>query len=90
MKRLEKNLDLIQYLQHTKGYTEEEAARILGEILNYFDETWETFIQRRHKELQKSGRSNNTIYERIQKELQIRRFVAPELSERQIRRIIYG
>ena len=90
MKRPERNLDLIQHLQQTKGYTEEEAVRILGEILNYFDETWETFVQRRHKELQKSGRNNNSIYRRIQKELQLRRFVAPELSERQIRRIIYG
>lgn len=90
MKRSERDQDLIQYLQHLQGYTEEEAGRVLDEILNYFDETWEAFVQRRHKELQQAGRTNNSIYARIQEELKLRRFVAPELSARQIRRIIYG
>ena len=90
MKRAARDQDLIRYLQNTKGYTEEEAGRLLEEILNYFDESWETFVQRRHKELQNSGHSNNLIYSRIQEELKLRRFVAPGLSERQIRRIIYG
>ncbi|MGI9318772.1 MAG: hypothetical protein ACR2QW_15700 [bacterium] len=82
--------DLIQYLCRIKGFSDIEAIRLIDELLSYFNETCEIFVQRRHGELRKSGQSNAAIYSCIQKELRHRRFVASELSERQIRRIIYG
>jgi hypothetical protein len=82
--------DLIQYMQQMVGLTSAESERLVDEILNYFDETWQAFVKRRHKELQKQGHNNVLIYARIQQEIRQRRFAAPALSERQIRRIIYG
>lgn len=90
MKQVTNDLELVQYLSQTRGLPVDEVTRLLDEMLGFFDETCEQFVQRRHKELQQTGQSNPSIYGQIQKELKQRRFVAPGLSERQIRRIIYG
>ena len=47
-------------------------------------------IQARHLELKAQGLNNEDIYTSIQQEIEKRRFKAPSLSIRQIRRIIYG
>ena len=67
-----------------------EAGRVLAEICAYFTESVEEFVSRRHHELQIEGLANRVIYERIAAELDARRFPAPTLSQRQIRRFIYG
>lgn len=90
MKQLTRDQDLIQHIQQMAGLSAAESNRLVNEILNYFDETWEAFVKRRHKELQKAGYGNTLIYTRIRQEIRQRRFVAPDFSERQIRRIIYG
>ncbi len=66
------------------------AARLIEEVLAYYDESAERFIVRRHGELQAQGLRNPEIFEGIQRELAQRRFPAPSLSARQLRRIIYG
>ena len=48
------------------------------------------FVQRRHDELRRRQRKNGEIWPVIATELGARRFAAPELSERQLRRIVYG
>jgi hypothetical protein len=48
------------------------------------------YIRRRHRRLQNQGLSNPQIFTRLTQELPRWRFRAAQLSERQIRRVIYG
>jgi hypothetical protein len=82
--------ELIAYLVRTTRLSPQEATRVVGDVLAFLDETPETYIRRRHRALQAEGLSNAEIFARIVPELAHLRFRAPELSERQIRRIIYG
>ncbi len=59
----------------------------LGE---YFSKDVKEYISQKHKQLHEEGMKNEQIYNQIQKELKERRFPGPELSVRQIRRVIYG
>lgn len=82
--------DLIDHLVRSSPLSRGEAARVIMDVLAYFDETTEQFVRRRHRELQSQGNTNTAIFERIADELP-RRAVAPaELSARQLRRIVYG
>jgi len=67
-----------------------EASHLIDEVLAYLSESIEQFVRRRHVELQREGYSNRAIYERLAIEASQRRFVAPALTQRQIRRLIYG
>ena len=82
--------DLLDHLVRTRGLSRSEARRIVEEVVSFYGETAEAFITRRHRELQAEGLRNRAIYARIAEELEGRRFRAPRLSERQIRRIVYG
>lgn len=66
------------------------AGRVVAEVLDAFEATVDDFIAVRHDELQRQGWPNDAIYQQIRRELEGRRFRAPELSDRQIRRRIYG
>lgn len=68
----------------------QDAEHLVQEVLHFFGDTAEEFIVRRHRDLQQEGLSNAEIYTRITDELSTRRFRSPPLSERQIRRVIYG
>ena len=48
------------------------------------------WVQQRHAKMQLSGLHNDEIWRRLQEELKNGRFAAPEYTERQIRRMIYG
>jgi len=50
----------------------------------------EDFVRRRHAELQARQHKNDEIWPLIAAELGQRRFAAPALSERQLRRIVYS
>ncbi|SFK75468.1 hypothetical protein SAMN05192584_108239 [Streptomyces pini] len=67
-----------------------EAARVVLDVLAYFDETVEEFVRRRHRELRSRGMANQEIFERITAELPHRAVAPPGLSLRQLRRIVYG
>ncbi len=82
--------ELITYLVRTSRLTPAEARRVVGEVLAFLDETPDAFIRRRHLALQSEGLPNAAIFSRLAAELAQWRFRAPEYSERQIRRIIYG
>ena len=82
--------DLIVHLERNIGLGPASARRVVDEILAYFSETPEQYILRRHGQLQSESQRNDEIFEQIAAELRRRRFAAPPLSRRQIRRLIYG
>lgn len=81
---------LLQHLEQTTRLSGAEAARVVAEVLDYFTEPLEGFVARRHAELRDEELKNPEIFARIASEVRQRRFAAPALSERQIRRMIYG
>jgi hypothetical protein len=76
--------------RRTTRLSRAEAERVVAEVLAYFSEPLEGFVARRHAELQGEALKNAAIFERILAEARARRFAAPELSARQIRRMVYG
>lgn len=82
--------ELIDHLARTTGLSPAECARVVADVLAYFDEPVEGFVRRRHAELRAAGLANDAIFRRIGAELRVRRVAAPELSTRQLRRIVYG
>ena len=81
---------LLTHLCNTSRLSQLEAQRMVAEVISYFSETTESYVQRRHQELKQEGLSNVQIYQRIEVELGELVFASPTLSQRQIRRIIYG
>ncbi|SDI15473.1 hypothetical protein SAMN05421505_1368 [Sinosporangium album] len=82
--------DLIAHLTRTSPLGPGEAARVVADVLAYFSESVEEFVRRRHAELRVRGLTNEAIFPRIAAEIAARRVAAPELSLRQLRRIVYG
>ena len=82
--------DLLEYLARTTRLERREAERLIDEVLSFLAEQPETFIRRRHLELQRQGLANETIFARLEQELARRRFAAPAYTRRQLRRIVYG
>ncbi|MEO3978920.1 hypothetical protein [Streptomyces sp. CAU 1734] len=88
--RLPSHDDLIDHLVRSTALPRGEAARVVLDVLAYFDETTEEYVRRRHRELQTAGAANAEIFDRIAAELPHRAVAPPELSLRQLRRIVYG
>lgn len=63
---------------------------MVADVLSYFSEPVEEFVRRRHGELKSRGLTNDEIFPRVAAELRGRRVAPPELSLRQLRRIVYG
>ena len=82
--------DVTAHVARTTGLPIPAARRVVEDIASFFHEPAEAFIRRRHRELQAAGRANAEIFAEIAKELSERPVAAPELTERQIRRVIYG
>jgi hypothetical protein len=82
--------ELITYLTRTTRLSPSEASRVVNEVLSFLAETPDSFVRRRHHALQAEGLSNSAIFAQLAAELGQLRFRAESLSERQIRRIIYG
>ncbi|MFD7294582.1 hypothetical protein ACFV9W_14940 [Streptomyces sp. NPDC059897] len=82
--------DLIDHLTRSTALSRGEALRVIQDVLAYFDESTEDYVRRRHRELQGQGLVNAEIFERILADLRYRAVSPPELSLRQLRRIVYG
>ncbi|MDA3811372.1 MAG: hypothetical protein PF518_13695 [Spirochaetaceae bacterium] len=78
------------YLLSTYPVDESLLNRLVEDLGDYFSRDVKEFIAERHHILHGEGMKNEEIYKVIQRELRERRFAGPELSERQIRRVIYG
>ncbi len=79
-----------EYLGHQYNLHPEELEVLLCDLFGFLSETPENFIVRRHRELQAKSWPNSKIFTRIRGELEEGLFRSNKLSERQIRRIIYG
>lgn len=82
--------DLVQHVAASTGLSPAEAARVIEDVIGFHGETVEEFVRRRHRELQTYGTRNPEAFARIAAELRARPVRAPEVSERQLRRIVYG
>ncbi|KAA0930354.1 MULTISPECIES: hypothetical protein [Streptomyces] len=82
--------DLVDHLTRSSPLSRGEALRVIQDVLAYFDETTEDYVRRRHRELQAQGWINSAIFERITADLKYRAVAPPELTLRQVRRIVYG
>lgn len=82
--------DLVGHLVATTGLSESEAARVVEDVVAYLSEPVEDYVRRRHAEMKTYGAKNPQIFEQIGRELAERVVAAPELTERQLRRIVYG
>ena len=82
--------ELAEQISRTTGLTPEDARRVVADVLAYFTETTEEYVRRRHRELQTYGARNDEIFARLGTELKTRPVRSPELSARQLRRIVYG
>jgi hypothetical protein len=82
--------DLVRRVAASTGLPEATAMRVVADVIAYFGETVEEYVRRRHGELRDRQRKNEEIWPQIAAELGGRIFGVPELSERQLRRIVYG
>lgn len=81
---------LVDHVVAGTGLTPAEARRLIEDVVAFHAETLESYVRRRHAELKTYGAKNPEIFARISAELHERVVAAPELSERQLRRIVYG
>jgi hypothetical protein len=82
--------DLVRHVARSTGLDEATAARVVADVIAYFGQTVEEYVIGRHDALKRRNRKNDDIWPLIAAELENRRFKAGELSERQLRRIVYG
>jgi hypothetical protein len=82
--------DLVRHVAASTGLSEATATRVVADVKAYFSETVEAYVRRRHAELQGKNWKNDEIWPLLAAELGARSFGAPELTERQLRRMVYG
>jgi hypothetical protein len=82
--------ELVDRVAGSTGLTPAEAARVVEDVLAWYREPVEEYVRRRHAHYQLYGKRNPEIFALIAGELADRLVAAPPLSQRQLRRIIYG
>ena len=82
--------DLVRRIADSTGLTPAEAARVVDDVVAWYAEPVADYVRRRHRHLQTYGGRNDAIFAQLADELRTRVVAAPHLSERQLRRIVYG
>ena len=82
--------DLVRHVARSTGLDEATASRVVADVMAYFGQTVEEYVVKRHENLKSRNRKNDDIWPLIMDELRTRRFKADELTERQLRRMVYG
>ncbi len=82
--------DLVRQIATSTGLSVGEAERVVEDVLAYHAEPVEDYVRRRHAHLRTYGAKNEEIFARIAAELAERVVAPPRLTERQLRRIVYG
>ncbi len=80
----------MRHVEESSGLTSAEALRLVEDVLSFHDEPVEDWVRRRHAELKTYGAKNAEIFARLQEEVRGHVVAAPALSERQLRRMVYG
>jgi hypothetical protein len=78
------------YISENYGLDARTVDRLLEDLWSFTAVTAGAYALRRHGELKAKGERNEEIYARLLSELEGGRFQTEELSERQVRRMIYG
>ncbi len=81
---------LVSHVVATTSLTPGEAARVVEDVIAFHAQLVEEYVRDRHARLKTYGAKNPEIFAVIAAELRERVVAAPELSERQLRRIVYG
>ena len=81
---------IVARVASSTGLSAAEAARVVEDVITFHAEPVEDYVRRRHAELKTYGAKNPEIFARVAAELEGRVVAAPDLSERQLRRIVYG
>ncbi len=81
---------LIDQVAATTGLPLEVAARVVDDVLAFHAVPVEDYVRTRHAELKTYGARNPEIFARIAAELPDVVVAAPRLTERQLRRLVYG
>jgi hypothetical protein len=81
---------LVSHVVATTSLTPGEAARVIDDVIAFHAQAVEDYVRSRHAHLRTYGARNPEIFARIAEELAARVVAAPALSERQLRRIVYG
>ena len=81
--------DLVRHVARSTGLNEATASRVVADVIAYFGQTVEEYVNERHEDLKARNHKNDEIWPLILDELKVRRFTAKELSERQLRRMVY-
>lgn len=82
--------ELVERVVASTGLTAAEASRLIEDVVAFHAEPVEEYVRRRHAHLKAYGARNAEIFTRIAAELGDRVVAAPALTERQLRRIVYG
>jgi hypothetical protein len=82
--------ELVARVAASTGLSPGEAARVVADVVGWYREPVDQFVRRRHAHFRLRGKKNDEIFALIAAELAERLVAAPCLSERQLRRIIYG
>ena len=90
MTAFEPDPDLVRQVGASTGLPDSAAGRLVADVLAFYAEPVEDYVRRRHTELKTYGAKNPQIFARIAEELSVRPVAAPRLTERQLRRLIYG
>lgn len=81
---------LVARVAASTGLSTAEAERVVEDVVAFYREPVEQYVRRRHAQLKTYGAKNEQIFPRLVEELADRVVAAPALSERQLRRLIYG
>ena len=82
--------ELVARVVASTGLTPGEAARVIEDVVAFHAEPVEDYVRRRHAHLKTYGARNPEIFARLAEELGERVVAPPPLTERQLRRIVYG
>lgn len=81
---------LVEHVAATTGLSRPEAARVVQDVVAFYSEPVEDYVRRRHAHLKTYGAKNDQIFALLAEELAARVVAAPRLSQRQLRRLVYG
>ncbi len=82
--------ELVDRVVATTNLGPREARRVVEDVVDFYAEPVADYVRRRHAQLQAYGARNPEIFARISAELRHRVVAAPDLTERQLRRLVYG